>query len=694
MSLSNYTSVDGSIEFPRLSISDNITFLNDDIRLGNQAGQNNQSATAVAIGTNAGQNNQGIGAVAIGVLAGVNNQNQDAIAIGNTAGADEQQARSIAIGRRAGNDNQLSDSVAIGNEAGENFQSPFSIAIGYEAGFALQDESSIALGSFAGENSQGKNCVAIGTKAGQANQKDNAIAIGNQAGSVEQHQNTIVLNATGTPINTSQSNSTHIAPLRNLAKPNILYYDNDDGEITFAPAPSVGVPNLETVLSQGNSAGTYDINMNNQNITNVNDISANTINGTSYPPPPSNPDLAQVLSQGNKAGTNIDMSNNDILKVGNLGFNLSSVSIGNGAGGKNNDDFKVNVGFECGNTTQQSFTVAIGNQSGNQLQKASAVAIGNQAGRFNQGVGAIAIGRRAGDSGQGNRSIAIGELAGIVNQHTNTIILNATGSNLNSEISNALYVAPIRNTTNANTLYYNSGSNEITYSANPLPPPTPTLTAVLSAGNVAGTDINMNNKNLTNVNLINGTAYPPPVGATPNLSAVLAQGNSAGSNDLDMNFQSITNALSINNISINKIGNTTGILPITQKAQLESNEYCLYYRPTTGIIQYGPAPVGAYQKWVNKTLSREFNTNYTNNSSQPIMIAISISIVPFNTSREISVLVGGTKIMSRITPANQSGNIEFSFIVPPQSNNIYRVDLSPAATSQTFITNWSETDKA
>jgi hypothetical protein len=74
------------------------------------------------------------------------------------------------------------------------------------------------------------------------------------------------------------------------------------------------------------------------------------------------------------------------------------------------------------------------------------------------------------------------------------------------------------------------------------------------------------------------------------------------------------------------------------------------------------------------------------------MVAISISIVPFNTSREISVLVGGTKIMSRITPANQPGNIEFSFIVPPQSNNSYRVDLSPAATSQTFITNWSETD--
>lgn len=686
MSLSSFTNIDGNLSIPSLNISQGINFENDDVRLGNAAGLNNQAALAIAIGNNAGQNNQGISAISIGTLAGVNNQKQDAIAIGNSAGADEQDPRSISIGNRAGNDTQLNDSIAIGNSAGENFQSEYAVAIGFEAGLALQDVGSVAIGAFAGENSQSKNAIAIGDKAGQANQGGNAIAIGAFAGSSQQHTNTIVFNATGSPLNTIQTNSSYIAPIRNLAKPNILYYDTVDKEITFAPAPSVGVPTLESVLGQGNSAGTNDINMNNQNITNVNQI-----NGTSYPPPPSNPNLSQVLAQGNQAGTNIDMSNNDLLNVGNLGFSQSSVSIGNGSGGKNDNNTKTNVGFECGAISQSGLTVAIGNQCGNNLQKASAVAIGNQAGRFNQGLDCVAIGRRAGDSGQGERAIAIGAEAGLLNQHTKTIILNATSSALNTTNTDSFYVAPIRSATNSNTLFYNTTTKEITHQPNPVipTPATPNLSAVLTAGAVANTTINMNNNSLTNVSTINGTAYPPPVGSTPNLSAVLAQGNSAGNNNLNMNNQSITGALTVNGIAINSVSNTASITPIKTKDELRANEVVLYYNTLNGEITNGSAPVGCYQTWQFRNPAvlgvRDFNVEYINNRTQPIQLAIRLRRQPNAPNQTVSLLIGGVIVDSLLVDFNISFILS-SAIVPP--NSTYRVTAQNAA--QMFIERWSE----
>lgn len=48
--------------------------------------------------------------------------------------------------------------------------------------------------------------------------------------------------------------------------------------------PPVVIPTLEQVLISGNSAGTNNINMNNQNILNVDNINTMTINNLPYPP--------------------------------------------------------------------------------------------------------------------------------------------------------------------------------------------------------------------------------------------------------------------------------------------------------------------------------------------------------------------------------------------------------------------------
>src|SRR5210317_1143048 len=61
--------------------------------------------------------------------------------------------------------------------------------------------------------------------------------------------------------------------------------------------PPATADTLSAVLSNGNSAGANDIDMNSQNITNVTNI-----NGSAYPPTVTET-LAQILTNGNSAGT-------------------------------------------------------------------------------------------------------------------------------------------------------------------------------------------------------------------------------------------------------------------------------------------------------------------------------------------------------------------------------------------------------
>ncbi|QIG59344.1 glycoprotein repeat domain-containing protein [Dishui Lake virophage 2] len=65
---------------------------------------------------------------------------------------------------------------------------------------------------------------------------------------------------------------------------------------------------------------------------------------------------------------------------------------------------------------------------------------------------------------------------------------------------------------------------------------------VLTNGDDAG-GLNITNVNNLDAVTINGSAYPP---VTPTLSAVMTAGNSVGSNDLDMNSRNITNVVNIN----------------------------------------------------------------------------------------------------------------------------------------------------
>ena len=230
------------------------------VAIGVAAGKDSQNAFSIAIGFAAGNDKQSSNAVAIGYQAGSDDQDINTVAIGREAGMNKQGASAVAIGREAGNDKQSSNAVAIGYQAGSNVQQAECIAIGASAGKDRQGGTAIAIGGDAGSNQQQTNAVAIGKNAGRVNQGANSIAIGYRAGyntdlTGAQHSNTIILNATGSPLNSSTTDSFYVKPIRDVDNTRTLKYNETTGEITHSNV-------IGTVMSSNlipSTSNVYDI---------------------------------------------------------------------------------------------------------------------------------------------------------------------------------------------------------------------------------------------------------------------------------------------------------------------------------------------------------------------------------------------------------------------------------------------------
>jgi len=148
--------------------------------------------------------------------------------------------------------------------------------------------------------------------------------------------------------------------------------------------------------------------------------------------------------------------------AGLAGTGLNSVSIGASAGSYTQGNTAVAVGANAGNTSQGASAVSIGYQAGNTSQDAHAVAVGVGAGKTSQGDSAVAIGNVAGFNGQGANAIAIGKAAGATSQPANSIVINASGIALDGAAA-GFYVAPIREVTGPQTVYYNPATYEVTW---------------------------------------------------------------------------------------------------------------------------------------------------------------------------------------------------------------------------------------
>lgn len=175
------------------------------------------------------------------------------------------------------------------------------------------------------------------------------------------------------------------------------------------------------------------------------------------------------IAIGSSSGYNLQSSG--CIAIGHESANnnqsTNSISIGRRAGYNSQQSHAIAIGYEAGFTGQSDYSVAIGYSAAGGLipQSTNGVAIGNVAGYTNQGLNSVAIGYSAGNanqaqnsvaigygsgaSNQGSYSVALGYEAGFNIQEQNTIIINAQSSNLDgiSGVSQATYVAPVRNST-------------------------------------------------------------------------------------------------------------------------------------------------------------------------------------------------------------------------------------------------------
>ena len=413
----------------------------------------------------------------------------DPIAIGLGAGITSQGSRCIAIGCNAGNYSQVADGIAIGSGAGSTFQGQFSTAIGLNAGSYNQGLSSIAIGGGAGQTAQG----------------DYAIAIGQQAGQTAQQANSIILNATGSSLNSTSSNALYIAPIRSASQSQVLCYNTSTKEVSYTSTPSFSLPTAtnfgEYIVYNGSTyvvGGTTKIALGSNSGMNSQQFGGIAIGLNAG----SNSQQADSIAIGDSAG--VYTQGNQSIAIGfQSGFssqNQNAVAIGAYAGSNSQGSGAVAIGLQAGANTQgsncvaigtgagfnqksnaiaiglfsgqvqDSNTIALGTSAGSQNQQLNAIAIGNTAGYVSQASNAIAIGVNAGQTAQGSGAIAIGYFAGRTNQQANSIVINSSGTAINGDIANALYVAPIRNSSQSQTLYYNTSTKEITYANNYTPP--------------------------------------------------------------------------------------------------------------------------------------------------------------------------------------------------------------------------------
>ena len=231
----------------------------------------------------------------------------------------------------------------------------------------------------------------------------------------------------------------------------------------------------------------------------------------------------RLIVTGGQSSITIPSANNygEYIVRGSNNFVIggtSNVYLGCNSGRISQAAGSVAIGLECGSNNQQGSTVAIGNVSGVNNQQPWSVAIGSEAGQNDLGLRSIAIGQVAGKNqlgidciamglfagwqstgsnaitigrgtsynGIGNNSVSIGSVAGDLNINqqvlgSNCIVINSSGLPqtassgtivLNADPSSAiisptvfggLYIKPVRSSSVTNALYYNTSTNEITY---------------------------------------------------------------------------------------------------------------------------------------------------------------------------------------------------------------------------------------
>ncbi len=260
--------------------------------------------------------------------------------------------------------------------------------------------------------------------------------------------------------------SANIVKTDNLQYANGTPYDfeqpgGSNTEIQFNDDGNLGGSNAFTFNKSSNALTlTGNLTTNNANLGNL--ATANFVTGTLTTN--AQPNITSVGNLNDLKITNTKIHLGNI--AGNTNQGTDGIAIGNTAASNGQGNYSIAIGsgagYESGN-----FSVAIGTNAGLRVGQYG-IAIGEKAGTIvSSAIGQGAIGIGANCRADGLHSIAIGRFAGLgAGVANNVIIINATGSNLSSNVANTFIVKPIRNANTTNVLYYNSTTGEISYDLN------------------------------------------------------------------------------------------------------------------------------------------------------------------------------------------------------------------------------------
>jgi peptidoglycan hydrolase CwlO-like protein len=143
-------------------------------------------------------------------------------------------SRNIIIGATTYDPHPSNDThkICIGNLAGSEQANFRSINIGTQAG-KKAGQYSINMGWVSGQNAAtGQRSVNIGNGSAQNGCGSNSINIGANAGQNTSHAGVIILNASGSALDSTQTNSLFIRPIRSATNGTILYYNTTTYEVT------------------------------------------------------------------------------------------------------------------------------------------------------------------------------------------------------------------------------------------------------------------------------------------------------------------------------------------------------------------------------------------------------------------------------------------------------------------------------
>ena len=423
------------------------------------------------------------------------------IKLGHEAGMQNQEDCAIAIGTSAGHSNQGLYCVAIGNQTGQVNQGRDSVSIGIQSGNTNQKENSISIGSQSGMMNQGNNSIAIGHLSGKNDQGNFSIAIGNSSGENSQPNESIIISAGDTGLN-ALNKGLYIKPIRENIGTSTIMYDQITGELTFFNGlmGHTGATGADGLMGHTGATGADGL-MGHTGATGADGLVGHTgatgadglmghtgttgadgLMGHTGPGGGATGATGADGLVGHTGATGADglvghtgATGADGL-VGHTGATGATGADGlvghtgatgadgltghTGATGANlvlpdginfgdylfwNDskwvlaDTKINLGSGCGSTNQAEHTVAIGNLSGNKNQQQYSIAIGTMAAEVDQHTSAIAIGISAGNLKQGDNSVAIGAASG-KNVQGDSAIAIGTNAGFDGQINESIAI--------------------------------------------------------------------------------------------------------------------------------------------------------------------------------------------------------------------------------------------------------------